>query len=447
MIDDGGGHGRPTLDVYNGNPRWGAATDGRPYLTTIGILALALAPLMFSVSACGADSNPATGQAGGGPQSLDDGAGVAGADASVGAGGSAATIAGTMLPLPASCAEFGIQIELGCEDCPVEPPHCDCLTLGSALLLPEESCVFGKCFAAYDCQRLCRNAPTVEAPEFQPEFVNAIEAMQDCRAGLVACTDDAECGGGQCLFHLTNGQGQCDTGDEYSTCLSEDDCTAGLRCVSSQCHQPGGLCNDDMDCTADGVCVVYGIDMGGLCSTGEAAEPCLTDAHCIAPYQCVEMASSLGQCFAGAVGDPCNADASCDSGVCFADGVEGYQSGTCSTGEAPAHCLSVDECLNERCSFWPGSPVGVCVEGTLGSRCLHDQDCESGLCGLNPMGGDGLCVAGEASDPCADDGDCLTLTCTNIGQMQSALCEEAGTPCEQEGICGAGGACFQGKCG
>jgi hypothetical protein len=179
--------------------------------------------------ACGTDGAAQTDSltSGGTTGAPDSGAGIGGA----GATGSA-TIPGTSLPLPTSCGEIGFEVTFGCDDCPPEPPHCDCLTLGWTLFLPEQSCTWGKCLVAYDCERLCLNLDNMEL-----FFGEDLMAATECRSAMSRCTEDAECGRGRCAPYLPSEPGRC-TGAINEPCQTEQDCQEGLQCV----HTPEGAC-------------------------------------------------------------------------------------------------------------------------------------------------------------------------------------------------------------
>lgn len=407
--------------------------------------------------------------------SLGCGATEAGTSASGGAGGAAAGTAGvgasgsssgssSAIAVPESCAEFGIDIRLGCQGCPDAPPSCECTDefymAGGARLLPERACTFGKCVSAVDCERVCQNFD-----EFSEALTDDVFALRDCTQVLDECNADADCGNGNLCIRGPGARlpehgygGLCS--EPGHNCNEDADCLRGSRCIVFQMWPdprtgeaiPSGYCGtgqDDQPCVVDGDCVTpyrcvnLNAETGGLvgeCSTGVNDEPCVDDDDCVAPYQCV-----ASRCSAGALDDRCGEASDCQSGFCVD---EELLLGICTSGQYPDRCRGPEDC-QDHCSIVVGSDNGVCVSGDLGSRCLHDADCDSALCGLNPNESEGICVDGTIGSPCSDESDCLESTCIAPVNTGSATCIDAqpGAPCEDGGVCIGPGECFKGKCG
>jgi len=396
--------------------------------------------LFLGILGCGATRTSRDGDAGGTAANA-AGAGTSG----VNAGGSGSS---SVFASPQSCSEYGIDIRLGCEACPVSTPTCACLD--GFGFLPAQACTFGKCLAGVDCDRVCRTFDN-----FGPEFNEYIEALRKCFDVLTICKGDADCGSGKCRFESATDPGTCGSGDASSTCGNDADCLNGYACVRGS-GDPIGLCsaghahefcNTKEDCEGGYACIHDPSVPLGTCSTGENGERCVLDDDCLVSHHCVGPKDD-GRCSAGAVDDPCGKPSDCQSGFCFADRAAGHPFGTCTTGLIGSSCLEPEGCQSGRCAVALGNHEGICVSGNDGSMCFNDVDCASGLCALNTNGTDGICAEGKIGSACFDDSDCREGTCLSPSSTSTATClGQPGSPCEGDGVCVDRGECCRGKCG
>jgi subtilisin family serine protease len=283
--------------------------------------------------------------------------------------------------------------------------------------------------------------------------VNAGRAVRAAAIGFdnpdgSVCAEDFNCLGGTCAKSSPDDpEGICAT-----PCVSDADCAAGEKCVSSVCL-PACASHSDCDVGAvcsDGVCRVVACADGTECPAGTACPTtgagrscqvtCAADAECTAPELCLP---ALG-------GDLCQAIACSDAVTCPEGTVCPIGGGTCRRACGsdrdciePALCLPAlggDLCQEIACTDGSECPQGTACPAGGGScvrACSTDADCiPPALC--VPVGNGNICqkILCETDDDCPEE-----TRCTSEG-----FCFPKSAECETEESCPSGWVCKSGTC-
>lgn len=235
---------------------------------------------------------------------------------------------------------------------------------------------------------------------------------------VVACTSDAECGGGACVDQGT-------TKGCAAGCTSDADCPTSTTCTSTQDGKQvclpsglsgdgsvGSLCTVDDDCQGTGmICRTHESTTwrGGYCSAG-----CATGLSCPQGSHCSVMASKDGA-QGGLCYQDCTSDADCGrTGFrCWdanGDGTPecaGWAGGSGTIGDP---CDALDACGGGEaglCFLAPAYPLGYCSESCDGRACSGSNHCSH-----NPD---------DPNDPnrfCMDAGCCSEFTLCDLDEIE-----------------------------
>lgn len=305
----------------------------------------------------------------------------------------------------------------------------------------------------------------------------------DCCSGLV-------CDAGVCKSPETDLPGMEGCGGMGGVCCSGFTCRAGLVCMGGRC----GTCGDEGEPCCDGATPCSSTTLAcnpataqciavpspeDACGTidrpacGMDGMPVMTgsctDASCEGDLRCVG-----GMCLdpddAGGMDQPCGPRGGCDGGlICDYSGptptCETTPEGCgrdmqmcCDTGSTSGpNCEGQLNCQFGGCTTCRGPsltcvlggliPGNECCEGSVcrpaplvprccvgsGEACTSSIDC----CGFMQCQ-DGMCQAGREGSFCTDSSECGEgLTCQTFRcQMDTtAMCTEAGQPCDASGTC------------
>ncbi len=249
---------------------------------------------------------------------------------------------------------------------------------------------------------------------------------QACSASRKGAGNDGECGPIGAALDPDN---ECAVGAQCGTdgaCDGAGGCrlqVAGTACGNTQCvgnRATGQICNGLGACVNDAT----GVDCAPhACTSGACANPCATDAHCVAGNFCASGAC-LG---AKATGAACGGANECASGHCV-DGV-------CCDSPCGGSCQACAAALKESGADGACGPAKAgtdprddCTEDGA-STCQRDGSCDgAGACRLYPGG-----VACGASS-CVGN-DVVGRICNGLG---TCINETAGRPCAPY-LCTPGG--------
>ena len=272
------------------------------------------------------------------------------------------------------------------------------------------------------------------------------------------CTPDCqdkECGdgdgcGGRCVdcplentvCNLDEGQCECPTSwcglqccPESYICIADLVCEfcepncLGKECGPDGCGELCGICDDNEDCTEDGVCQCVpqcqnrecGPDnCGGTCGSCPSGMECLSSGKCCAPSCLGKVCGpdgcggSCGACFSGkeCKNGKCVCAPSCAGKDCGPDGC----GGTCGYCSGGADCLGgkCQSCYSS-CSSSLGSCNNVWAYKCIG-HCVYWCKCYQGDCDI---------ITWQLNKNCSSIGcDC---TCKLVGGM--GFCYSGGNPC------------------
>ena len=316
------------------------------------------------------------------------------------------------------CSSFGLQLTLGCDDCPQTGLTCDCGNM-IAVSVPGPCTSWRRCVRAVDCTAVCARATQIRTDGGNPVF-ELIYALFTCE-NQAACQDSAQCVGGKCFHPEPSGPGMCSFATAGSPCRTGDDCVSG-HCVSVNgtlmCEdgQPGQPCNSAGDC------------LSGICPH---AGPCSENAKVqIVPPSPTITCSLDGQiCQEGRAGEFCDTDKDCQSGICvvFSGGV-----GVCQNGSVYSPCKDAGDCSSSRCVYPPAGmsaavPIGLCTAGAVREPCAENTDCAAGYC-YATAGAVGLCAGGDLFDPCTTAAQCKSQICVRLDPNRDGTCQSGMDP-------------------
>ena len=201
-------------------------------------------------------------------------------------------------------------------------------------------------------------------------------------------------------------------------------CTTGA-CVNGTCQSQAdnefGSCNDGQFCTADDVCQ-QGVCVGGTARFCPSLDACHVGACNEELDTCENVAGNDG----GQCDDmnPCTTVGLCNSGIC--------------TSGLPINCSIFDS----QCT------VGGC-DPVVGCKALpanQGAPCDDGLfCNVNETCQNGSCGGGQ-SNPCAPPGGCYIASCSENGDMCTAVPGNDGAACDDLSNCTADTTCLNGAC-
>lgn len=229
----------------------------------------------------------------------------------------------------------------------------------------------------------------------------------------------------------------CDAGTNNCVdCLLNDDCPNNQECFNGDCVCPDGKLRDQfdmcVDCLNDNNCSDCEVCVGGSCQP-KCQKECL-DGTCV---DCLES-SDCG------VNQVCNGN-SCEC----APGYELDANGNCvvagdcdnDTQCGPCQVCSNGDCVDLNC------PPGYVKTNDPNNCCAKECDCDSGACndGSPCVSADGTnCYCSPCSGDCENNGDCGPgCACVN-GKCESNPC--ADTSCVTSGDCADGCGCDNGEC-
>jgi len=292
--------------------------------------------------------------------------------------------------LSACCADVDTTCSANSECC--APFVCRggvCAALGTSGDVCDAADVDADCASGYAC----------EAGTCCADNATGCTSNDQCCTGLVCRSGSCQAAGGQ--DDVCDETADCTSGyfcenlkccaDDATTCGANDDCCAGLTCISSACaplSNINGVCNDDGDCLS-GTC-----NASVCCVAANAA--CTANSEC-----CSDAVCRAGTCQApGGNGDvcdetaDCSGDLICGSSVCCVDDGD-----TCA---ANTECCDGQSCIGGACTDLSGLD-GICDAN-------DDEDCATGyLCES------ATCCADEGTT-CTIDGDCCSgSVCVDLG--------------------------------
>lgn len=276
----------------------------------------------------------------------------------------------------------------------------------------------------------------VQAPN-APDAVTSGERLKDRSAGT-ACTEDADCPGGQChpAADPTDAEGR------YCTraCDNSAQCGAGGLCtVLSGANEPKqclGVCVDHGDCRE-----------GFFCGGGGRANRLSLPGTC-------RPKRAVNQLHDHIAGRACDGDAECSDGVCSSTNLLGtsYPGNYCS-----GRCYEDSQCGEAGVCWWPS---GSAEPGHCLARCEPEAGCERTGYRCWELG-DGIqtfhaCYPGEKAiettgDTCSDDASCGApparcarelpfegLATNEVTTAPEGYCTQA---CALDDECGTGATC------
>ncbi|HEY0839376.1 MAG TPA: hypothetical protein VGD74_04260 [Vulgatibacter sp.] len=266
----------------------------------------------------------------------------------------------------------------------------DCVGVGSRCLAAEDgrrfcamacdgrgcphgsSCLGGQCVPDKGCAGLVRCTPdTFQACSVtadctlgkdqlcEPALGACVARQSGCEAGF-ACSPDQEC---------------------EASCLSDDACPYGNRCVNGVCRQTEG-CEADGDCRPGLAC-----RRAPGAPSGECVRACAANSDCPIGEIC-EQEGGARACRPGCDGDSdCPPDARCDlvAGICDT------RQGGCQSADVCGPC---EECRGGRCRFAFDEEF---PDRRYCAPC--DSNGPDSDCGLG-----GFCIDGRCAPPCPKDG-------------------------------------------
>lgn len=217
---------------------------------------------------------------------------------------------------------------------------------------------------------------------FAPLLALLLVACGGTSSSAIACTEDAECMGGQlCTRGLcreacspsdacSDSQLSCHPRDGVCVeCVTTEDCAGSERCENDACLDG---CTDDGECgggercdVATRTCMSLGCGGDVDCAGGERCR--------VATGVCAPICGLDGDCADGEI---------CAVGLCL------DAAASCSTGE-PNSCPGLAECVDRVCSCPPARACGAaCVDrqsdprhcGACGNECRASDVCRSGCC-------------------------------------------------------------------
>lgn len=267
-----------------------------------------------------------------------------------------------------------------------------------------------------------------------------VPAAQSCEPGSqLQCLGPGGCPGSQRCSDDGASASACECGAAAlalaessvgAACESDDDCSPGLACTSSQASS--------------------GPFLGGGVQGGYCSRPCGTDSDCASSDPgalCVRHEGGPPFCFqqcglaTRSFPDQCNGRSEL---LCLP--LSGGQRGYC----APA-CQTDDDCAPRACDLATGLCSDEANDGLpVGSACSADEQCAAGLCltlpGQTPAC-TGLCTLGSAAG-CgfAEEDPSRSAACTNDSAGDFGLGLAAGVGLCQE-LCNVDEDCFQAELG
>ncbi len=342
----------------------------------------------------------------------------------------------------------------------------DCVTdaeCASNFCLSGQAVCYGTCEEAADC---AAGSTCVDVAFTLPD--QSVDVAPAC---FPTCTDDAGCNPTQTCSLAMSRQGDalvsvCNPGRGVFT--AGQACTEDGQCRSNNCSNGFcfGLCDDDLDCSAQTECVptAYLVSVGddgwsytsddvwqrvGMCHGTE----CTTNADCDAGWACRPMMDpsdttrqiATQRCVgsAGALrgGDACSSGRECLSGLCFDPRAlpEDCNDGIDNDGDGDVDCADLDcfsACFEEHdCGDGidnDGDGAIDCADGDCDSRCNYESNCSDGV----DNDGNGLVdcddpdcswscglVENDCSNGRDDDGDGFT-DCTDDDCRWYSICRE-----------------------
>lgn len=277
-----------------------------------------------------------------------------------------------------------------------------------------------------------------------------------CETDLTTTSNCGACGANCDLQHASStcSGGNCAIAsceDGYADCndTASDGCETHIASDARNC----GACNNACDLPhatstcSDGTCTIVACDAGWANCDGDDSTGCETD---------ITTTSNCGAC--GNTCDLPHATSICDNGTCAIDRCDdgyrdcnGVASDGCEVditsdaqhcGGCDTACTSDNDCLvnpgtceNSVCSF-SNQSNGVSCSG--GSKCFVNETCTAGVCG------------GGTELSCTTPPVCHTTTNAYCSWATGCVYPDIvgqGTRCTAEGvsngICDAGGTCFQ----
>jgi hypothetical protein len=372
---------------------------------------------------------------------------------------------------PADEPQFGIcaprcQSDAGCGGrrcdlftglCSDEPRAGD--PIGAACDAPE-TCAAGLCLGATAestgfCSAFCTvgvdgcgydgSEPTIGAACLLPQIPSEgagdrglcfelCDVAEDCTEPGFTCVAEPTRGrAGACLPEQLPSEGPDEPGEPGSDeglgleCEADDDCGAGLSCLSSDADPFGvgggparGYCSAPCDFAED-------CPSGAVCTTTPGGGYCLKACDEDAADACgreTALCVSLGA--GGACLPNCTSDDECGDRACD------LEFGLCVESAEP-QCETDDDCSEGICDVL----LGRCVpEPGSEPECETDDDCIEGVCDVEF----GTCVPEPGSEPeCETDDDCIEGVC----DVDLGACVEEPEP---EAECETDDDCIEGVC-
>ncbi|KAE8228001.1 hypothetical protein CF326_g7083, partial [Tilletia indica] len=267
-----------------------------------------------------------------------------------------------------------------------------------------------------------------------------------------SCTQNSDCGSGNCGDIGALGFGQCKSSPPGAQCTSLLDCASSTLCNNNMCTAPpGASCSGNSDCSS-GVC-----NQNGVCASLTNGQPCGTDAQCKSakcspPQERYCGVTGRGPCklysvcqINNALGAPCSTTSDCGAQYTVCTIPDGATEGTCiyppPSIEIGQTCQQNMQCLSGRCDRLDFTASLLCQGQPGGQPCTEDKYCATGSCIKAAGVTTGVCKINKEGEYCPSNGDCQSFGCGAGNVCKKA----AGSTCSDNSQCGSG-VCCQGVC-